>query len=645
MTMISRPEPTTQRLCRLVMMIAAILLGPTPAIWSAPVDQLTVSDEFEVFKAGNPHPWSVKTGGIAGGSAKLTPEGAAIKGIFNKPQSGVGVTPRPWPKAQEWVQDPRTCVEVVFEGSTPNLPERVRASVRIQAAHTRKDVRNIETEERAVSEAAVQPDGTRRLRLGLKTSDPVDPTDIVGGVHVVSPEKGEMTITRLSLSKLRNVSVRPVNDHKTFAQKLELVGSTVDPTANVTIQISDADGKTHERRVTAQNGTFSLRWDSPPLTAGRFNSLSARVGDGADAMNVSAPLKVFGYYANTDHVWLRVKGKQIVTSPSSQGGERPFVASGIGYAKDVIIPGQDEDVAAFAKARHLNTIRLPIYNRFFNNRASEPIDLDHHIKTFIDPVVRAAKHQGLYVILDEHCYFSTKINEATARGTQTASRWDEAGVQAWVDGWAKIAEYYKDEPYVLGYELANEPHDIPAETVRDWYGRALKEIRKVDTRHIVLVGNANWTHARALESTWGTVASSFDAPHNNIVYAFHDYPEDDHPVKVQKSITQFRDKHNVPVFCTEFGATWWDKDETTCREFQTGMLALFARENVGWTIWALSGLVDKPRTATPLPDKVREEKNIPRLPKHEYDSCAYSDIWVPMARIMATDFPEPAKGK
>lgn len=337
-----------------------------------------------------------------------------------------------------------------------------------------------------------------------------------------------------------------------------------------------------------------------------------------------------------DAIWLKVKGDQIVTSPLSEGGERPFIPVGVGYCRDVIIKAQDDAVMQYCKERHLNTVRLSFYLLYFNSKLDRPIDVDAHIRDFIDPVVEAARRHKMYVILDDHEYLSAPIDEATARQKQNAKSWDEATIQRWIDGWVKVATRYRDNPYVLGYELMNEPHDITAEAARDAYTRCLKAIREVDKKHIILLGNKNWSHSRAMEVTWGPTASTVDAPYNNVVFAFHDYPEDDHPWKVEKNITTFRDKYNVPVLCTEFGATHWNKSETVCREFESGMMTVFAKENVGWMIWALGKLEDNPRNSYNEVDKVGMG------PPRQYDSCAYSDIWIPAARIMASPFPEPA---
>lgn len=342
--------------------------------------------------------------------------------------------------------------------------------------------------------------------------------------------------------------------------------------------------------------------------------------------------------SSDDHLWLKVDGPRIVTSASSEGGERTFVPVGIGYARDVIIHAQDDAVMKFSKERGLNTIRLAFYTLFFNSKKDRPIDIEKHIETHIEPVVAAARKQGLYVILDDHEYMSEAVNEATAREQQKAKGWDEATIRQWINAWVAVAKRYKDDPYVLGYELLNEPHDIAAEVARKNYTRCIRAIREVDQRHILIVGNNNWSHSRAMEATWGPVASTVDAPYNNIVFAFHDYPEDNHPWIVQHHITQFRDTHKVPVMCTEFGATHWNKSETVCREFESGMVTLFAKENVGWMIWALKKLEDHPRS--PYNEVDKTGLGPPRV----FDSCPYSDLWVPAARIMASPMPAPKAG-
>ena len=336
-----------------------------------------------------------------------------------------------------------------------------------------------------------------------------------------------------------------------------------------------------------------------------------------------------------DHLWLKVKGRRIVTAASAKGGERPFVPVGCGYGKDVILRGYDELVARYCKTMCLNTVRLAFYNQYFNNRAHEPLSLAD-VTAFTDQMVNAAKRNDLYVILDDHGYFKNEIDESTARGEQKSAGWTTARFEDWVSCWGRVAEHYKNEPRVLGYELCNEPVCEP-EVARKWYKRAIDEIRKHDTRHIVIVGAHHWSHSRSLEATWSGVANKIDAPYNNVVFSFHDYPMDDDPWNVARYLAAFQDKYEVPVMCTEFGNG--GTPERVHRECQAAMLALFAREGIGWMIWALQ---DKPELATGFPTRAKKvEKKWEQVdPPNPRYWIPYPEIWAPVAKIVASPMPK-----
>ncbi len=440
-----------------------------------------------------------------------------------------------------------------------------------------------------------------------------------------TPDPGRVEIRKIEIAKPRKVTLK-ADEYPTKIQKeITFRGMTATPETEVTVSIRNAEGKVQSKTIRSKNGKYELVWKRPPVSEGQWNTAYAQIGSGKNSAETSIPLSLFGYRADDEFAWIRVKGRHFMTSPLSRDGEQKFIPVGIGYCRDVIIPAQDEEVMKFCKARHLNTIRLSFYTRFFNNNEKAPLEIEEHIRDFILPVVLAAKRHNMYVILDDHGYFTAKIDEAKARQSQSVPRWSDAGFQEWIRRWVKVAEFFKNEPTVLGYELLNEPHDISPEATRMWYTRCLKAIRAVDQRHAILVGNSDWSHARAMEKTWGPVATTVDAPYNNVAFTFHDYPDDNHPWEVAKSITTFRDKYNVPVLCTEFGATHWSKTETVCRMFIAGMLTLFAKEDVGWMIWALKRLEDNPRGPWTAP---------------KWDSCSYSDFWIPAARITASPTPK-----
>ena len=335
-----------------------------------------------------------------------------------------------------------------------------------------------------------------------------------------------------------------------------------------------------------------------------------------------------------EHLWLRVNGRRIVTSPLAPEGERPFVAAGAGYGKNVILRGNDELVAAYCRKMGLNTIRLAFYNQYFNSRANQPLTFED-VTGFVDPVVEAARRHNLYVILDDHAYFKNEIDEANARGEQRSAGWTTARFENWVKCWGRVAEYYKNEPRILGYELCNEPVCEPA-VARKWFKRAIDEIRRHDTRHILILGAHHWSHSRSMEATWRDVADKIDAPYNNVVFAFHDYPLDDDPWKVQRALAAFQDKYEVPVMCTEFGNG--GTPERVHREGQAGMLALFAKEGISWMIWALQ---DRPDMATGFPTRANkvDRKWVQVDPPNPRYWIPYPEVWAPVAKIVASPVP------
>ena len=94
--------------------------------------------------------------------------------------------------------------------------------------------------------------------------------------------------------------------------------------------IDDGHGKAARRKISVKDSQFSCEWDSPPLARGKTNRVYAALRGGEEPIDRSMAIEVPADPPNYDHVWLRVKGKQIVTSPKARGGERPFVAVGIG---------------------------------------------------------------------------------------------------------------------------------------------------------------------------------------------------------------------------------------------------------------------------------------------------------------------------
>ena len=243
----------------------------------------------------------------------------------------------------------------------------------------------------------------------------------------------------------------------------------------------------------------------------------------------------------------------------------------------------------------INCIRLPMWYMNF-------VDFNgNYISTAFDKIdwfLQEAGERGIYVILDMH----------GAPGSQNGS--DHSGIdggnqkvtgsqfffgsnaynnqQKFYDLWYKIADRYKDNPVVAGYDLLNEPYctyrynsgytdDYLHTLLWDIYNNAYNVIRSVDSNHIVI-----------MEATW----DPWDLPNpstygwTNVMYEYHNYLYDDYDnangqqiVSMQNKINSIKNQNfNVPSFMGEFNFF------NSVSAWQQG-LKLLNDAGIHWTTW------------------------------------------------------------
>jgi aryl-phospho-beta-D-glucosidase BglC (GH1 family) len=170
-----------------------------------------------------------------------------------------------------------------------------------------------------------------------------------------------------------------------------------------------------------------------------------------------------------------------------------FVAEFWKQFKDNYITRKDVEFIASTGA---NTIRLPFHYKLFTDEDYMGLTGGQDGFARVDSVVNWCRDNNLYLILDMH----------DAPGGQTGDNIDDSYGYPWLfesersqslfcDIWRKIADRYKDEPVILGYELLNEPIAPYFDNMKELnvkleplYKRAVKSIREVDHHHIVLLG-------------------------------------------------------------------------------------------------------------------------------------------------------------
>lgn len=228
----------------------------------------------------------------------------------------------------------------------------------------------------------------------------------------------------------------------------------------------------------------------------------------------------------------------------------------------------------YLKGIGVNSIRLPFNYRLFTREDYLGANDPGRGFQLMDKLVGWCKKEGLFIILDMHC----------APGGQTGDNIDdgwgypflfesEEDQQLTIKTWRKIADWYKNEPTIMGYDLLNEPiaHYFDADKLNPllepFYKRLVKEIRAVDPNHIIFLGGAQWN------TNFKVFSAPFDA---NVVYTFHKYGDGANQGSIQRFI-DFRDKYNVPIYAGETG-------ENT-DEWVADFRKVLEDNNIGWHFW------------------------------------------------------------
>ena len=233
-----------------------------------------------------------------------------------------------------------------------------------------------------------------------------------------------------------------------------------------------------------------------------------------------------------------------------------------------------QDDIKFLKRTGSNHIRLPFHYKLF----TDDLYMGQRNSGFkyFDRVIEWCRQEELYVLFDMHC----------APGGQTGDNIDDSyGYPYFLESqssqdltseiWLKIADKYKNDPIVIGYDIVNEPiaHYFVDE-IEDYnhklflfYKRVVKDIRQVDPDHIIFLNGSVWS------GNFDVFEELFD---DNVVYEFHKYWFEVKPEAIQ-SYLDFRDTHQVPIYVGETG----ENTDEWVREFRN----LLDENKVSWCFW------------------------------------------------------------
>jgi endoglucanase len=351
--------------------------------------------------------------------------------------------------------------------------------------------------------------------------------------------------------------------------------------------------------------------------------------------------------------------------PGNEEAFREVMLRALGRKKyDLFFDTFYENYFTDADARYiaslgLNLVRIPINYRLFEddmNPRAIKLDAFKHL----DRVIKLCAAHGIYTIIDLHALPGCQNQHwHSDNPTHLALLWKHKDFQDRTAVlWEAIASRYRDEPWVAGYDLINEPADPTGEVVVPFFRRLMETVRKVDPAHILFIeGN---TYARDFHG--------FDPSWRNVVYTNHDYAGpgfisggpypgetggryyDGKTIEadfLEKS--QFMIDNGLPIWVGEFGPVYTGDAQRDEMRYQLlkDQLAIYDKHAVSWCIWlyrdlGLQALVYQPETTAWMQRIAPMLEKKQRLGADAWGSLetGIHDVMEPIDALLAREFPD-----
>ncbi|WP_343609088.1 cellulase family glycosylhydrolase [Chryseobacterium oranimense] len=290
-----------------------------------------------------------------------------------------------------------------------------------------------------------------------------------------------------------------------------------------------------------------------------------------------------GYMLKTaDFAGPQYKIKEKISELVGENGMKEFYKA---YLKNGITR---EDIDFLAKSG-FNSIRLPMhYNLYTLPIEKESVKgentwLEEGFK-MTDDLLKWCAANKMYLILDLHAAPGGQGNDVNISDNDKSkpSLWESVENQKkTIALWKKLAERYKDEPWIGGYDLINEPNinftgknpngtdEMSNAPLWKLQKDITAAIRETDKKHIIFIEGNGWgNNYNGLIPLWD----------NNMAFSFHKYWNYNNDETIQ-SILDLRKKHNIPIWLGETGENsnvWF-----------TELIQLLNKHNIGYAFWPM----------------------------------------------------------
>jgi aryl-phospho-beta-D-glucosidase BglC (GH1 family) len=256
--------------------------------------------------------------------------------------------------------------------------------------------------------------------------------------------------------------------------------------------------------------------------------------------------------------------------------ENPGALPGVAYT-DYPVPSQSE--LAYYHSKGVNFIRLPIeWERLQPGLTRGQPEFYKPYLGYITTIISQAAALGMSVVIDVH------------NNGQFDQNWIGGGVvtyQQFGNFWRRVANHLHGLPGLVGYDLMNEPENMPSAQAWPLAAQAaVNAIRLVDTNATIYVEGDNWASAQAWPQFNENLA--IKDPANKIIYEAHVYGDRDgsgtHFVwsqEVQYGVTVQTIAQRIQPF-----SGWCAAKQFNCMIGETGV----GNDDPNWNVELANGL-------------------------------------------------------
>ncbi|MGP3914485.1 glycoside hydrolase family 5 protein [Nonomuraea sp. 10N515B] len=267
-----------------------------------------------------------------------------------------------------------------------------------------------------------------------------------------------------------------------------------------------------------------------------------------------------------------------------------------------------EQDAALLAGLGMNCVRIPV-NYHHWEADDRPFEIDPRGFRHLDRVIGLLGEHGIYSVIDLHALPGSQNQHwHSDNPTHVAAFWQHRHFQdRAVHLWEALADHYRDNHWVAGYNPVNEPGDVSGKVIGPFYDRLVKAIRAADPRHILFLDG----------NRYSTDFSIFREMYENTVFVMHDYAlagfahggpypgytrgEWCDKAELEKTFakrSRFQRETGTPLWVGEFGPVYTGDPAVDTQRLQIlrDQLEIYDGQDVGWSLWTykdvgLQGLV------------------------------------------------------